>query len=109
MSAGERAKQGAWKSNPVESRELSGPRPEWAVVLNSMANKRKTVQAADDGFLTTAAQAIGSTLGQLAVKVGVVVPPVKRKKAPVKKTAAVVKKRVVTKKKAVVKKRVRTK
>jgi hypothetical protein len=67
-----------------------------------MANKRKTEQAADDGFLTTAAQAIGSTLGQLAVKAGVVVPPARRKKAAVKKTAAVAKKKMVTKKKAVV-------
>jgi hypothetical protein len=67
-----------------------------------MANKRKTAKAADDGFLTTAAQAIGSTLGQLAVKTGVVVPPARREKAAVKKTAALVKKKVVTKKKAVV-------
>jgi hypothetical protein len=75
-----------------------------------MANKRKTKQAADDGFLTTAAQAIGSTLGQLAVKAGVVVPPARLKKAAVKKTAAAVKKKVVTKKKAVVlKKRAPTK
>jgi hypothetical protein len=47
-----------------------------------MAIKKKTAQPADEGFLTTAAQAIGSTLGQIAVKTGVVsAPSTARKKA----------------------------
>jgi hypothetical protein len=62
-----------------------------------------------EGFLTTAAQAIGSTLGQLAKKAGVVTVPAKaRKKSPAKKTAAAVKKapvkKVAVKKKAVARK-----
>jgi hypothetical protein len=59
-----------------------------------MATKKK---AADENFLTTAAQTIGSTLGQLAKKAGVVSAPAP-KKAPVKKKAAV-KKKVAAKKK----------
>jgi hypothetical protein len=70
-----------------------------------MANKKKTADAADEGFLTTAAQAIGSTLGQLAVKAGVVVPPAKHKKAAIKKRTALVKKKAAIKKKAVVSKK----
>ena len=62
--------------------------------------KKKTpTKPADEGFLTTAAQAIGSTLGQLAKKAGVVSAPV----APVRKKAAV-KKKTVVKKKAAAKK-----
>jgi NADPH-dependent curcumin reductase CurA len=59
-----------------------------ALVLNSMANKKKTLKPGDEGFLTAAAQAIGSTLGQIAVKTGVVTaPPAARKKATPKKAA----------------------
>jgi hypothetical protein len=63
--------------------------------------KKKSVKKADDGFLTTAAQAIGSTLGQLAKKAGVA--PAPAKPAPKKKPAAAVKK--VVKKKAAAKKK----
>jgi hypothetical protein len=80
---------------------MSGPRLETALILKAMATKKKTAKAADEGFLTTAAQAIGSTLGQLAVKTGVAVPPAKRKKAVVKKNA-IVKKKAATKKKSAV-------
>jgi hypothetical protein len=52
--------------------------------------------------LTTAAQAIGSTLGQLAKKVGVA-SPAPAKPAP-KKKPATAKKKVVVKKKAAKKK-----
>jgi hypothetical protein len=66
-----------------------------------MATKKKP---ADEGFLTTAAQTIGSTLGQLAKKAGVVSAPVvakpAQKKAAVKKPVAAVKKKVAGKKKA---------
>lgn len=66
-----------------------------------MANKKKMAKTADEGFLTIAAQAIGSTLGQLAVKTGVVAaPPTRRKKAAIKKTAAVSIGEAATKKKA---------
>ena len=64
--------------------------------------KKKTpVKPADEGFLTTAAQAIGSTLGQLAKKAGVVSPPAKgaAKKAAVKKKAVVKKKTAAKKRK----------
>jgi DNA mismatch repair protein MutH len=47
--------------------------------------KKKPAQPADEGFLTTAAQAIGSTLGELAKKAGVVSPPAAKKKTPAKK------------------------
>jgi len=62
-----------------------------------MATTKKKTPAppADEGFLTTAAQAIGSTLGQIAKKAGVVTPPAKP--AAKKKTAA--KKKAVAKKK----------
>ncbi|MGA3190315.1 MAG: hypothetical protein ABSF22_24685 [Bryobacteraceae bacterium] len=65
-----------------------------------MATKKKP---ADEGFLTTAAQTIGSTLGQLAKKAGVVSAPAP-KKVPVKKPVAAVKK-VAAKKKAAIKKK----
>ena len=68
-----------------------------------MANKKKI---AETGFLTTAAHAIGSTLGQLAVKTGVVPAPVPPKKKTVaKKTPTVVKKKTAPKKAAVVSKK----
>ena len=56
--------------------------------------KKKTPAKPAEGFLTTAAQAIGSTLGQLAKKTGVASAPVKAapKKAPVKKKTTVKKK-----------------
>jgi hypothetical protein len=53
--------------------------------------KKKPAKPADEGFLTTAAQAIGSTLGQLAKKAGVAPPPAKpapKKKIDAKKKAA---------------------
>jgi hypothetical protein len=53
-----------------------------------MPNKKKP-QPADT--LTTTAQAIGSTLGKLAVKVGIATPP---PKAPVKRKSSVKKKAV---------------
>jgi hypothetical protein len=88
---------------------MSGRRLSTALVLKSMANKKKTAKAADEGFLTTAAQAIGSTLGQLALKTGVVAtPPAGRKKAAVKKIAAV-KRKTVIKKKAVSEKKAQPK
>jgi hypothetical protein len=57
--------------------------------------KTKPAQPADEGFLTTAAQAIGSTLGQLAKKAGVVPAPPKPapKKAATKKKVAAKKKK----------------
>jgi hypothetical protein len=80
----------------IAKQEITGPLPQTPLVLKSMATtkKKKPVKSADEGFLTTAAQAIGSTLGQLAKKAGVVPPP--SKPAPKKKT--------VTKKKAAAKK-----
>ena len=63
--------------------------------------KKKAPKPGDTGFLTTAAQTIGSKLGQLAVKAGVVTPPPAPAK-PKKKAAA--KKSVVAKKKAPAKK-----
>lgn len=73
------------------------------LVLKAMAiTKKKTpVKLADAGFLTTAAQAIGSTLGQLAKKAGVASPAATAKPAA-KKSAA--KKKAPTKKKAAAKK-----
>lgn len=53
-----------------------------------MASEQKPASAPD--ALTTAAQAIGSTLGKLAVKTGIAKPPVAAKKAvkkPAKKAA----------------------
>jgi hypothetical protein len=62
-----------------------------------MATKKKP---ADEGFLTTAAQTIGSTLGQLVKKAGEVTSPAPKK--AVKKAVVAVKKKVVAvKKKAV--------
>ena len=61
--------------------------------------KKKTPAKPAEGFLTTAAQAIGSTLGQLAKKAGVASAPMK----PARKKA-VAKKKTVAKKKAVAKK-----
>jgi len=61
--------------------------------------KKNPAKPAEEGFLTTAAQAIGSTLGQLAKKAGVASAPVKA--APKK---AGVKKKTVVKKKAAAKK-----
>ena len=68
-----------------------------------MANKKKTAKAGDEGFMTTAAQKIGSTLGQLAVKAGIVAvpPPAARKKPAVKKKATAARKNTVPKKRAV--------
>jgi hypothetical protein len=67
-----------------------------------MATKTKPAKPANEGFLTTAAEAIGSTLGQFAKKAGDVLSaasakPAKKKaaikrKAPVKKKAAIKKK-----------------
>jgi hypothetical protein len=80
-----------------------------------MATKTKT---ADEGFLTTAAQTIGSTLGQLVKKAGDVAASMPKKaavkkavKAVKKKAVAVKKKTVAVEKKAVaaVKKKVATK
>jgi hypothetical protein len=64
-----------------------------ALGLKVMANKKAPAKPADEGFLTTAAQAIGSTLGQLAKKAGITSTPVSKparrkaavKKAPIKK------------------------
>ncbi len=64
----------------------------------AMAMKKKP---AEEGFLTVAAQTIGSTLGQLAKKAGVVsAPPPAKKKAAAKKPAPIAKKKAVAKKKA---------
>jgi hypothetical protein len=66
-----------------------------------MALKKKSADPADAGFLTTTAQAIGSTLGHIAKKAGVVGSPEiaepPRKKAAVKRPAA---KKAPAKKKA---------
>jgi hypothetical protein len=65
----------------------------------------KTKKAVDGDFLTSAAQKIGSTLGELAKKAGVVSTPAKP--APKKKTTkkpAVAKKKAPAKKKAAAKK-----
>jgi hypothetical protein len=59
--------------------------------------KKTAAKPADEGFLTTAAQAIGTTLGQLAKKAGVA--PAPAKPAPKKKRAVAVKKKAVAKKK----------
>ena len=72
-----------------------------------MENRKKAPEVHED-LLTTAAEAIGSTLGRLAVRVGIVKPPaaaVKRKpavkkKAPARKAAAGVSRKAVSKKKA---------
>jgi NADPH:quinone reductase-like Zn-dependent oxidoreductase len=71
-----------------------------------MAQTKKPVTPADESFLTTAAQAIGSTLGQLAKKAGVVAPakPASKKVAAKKKPAPLVKKKAPVKKKAAAKK-----
>jgi hypothetical protein len=77
-----------------------------ALILKAMANKKAPAKPADEGFLTTAAQAIGSTLGQLAKKAGVTSTPVSkpaRRKVAVQKPRVTVK-RAPTKKKAVAKK-----
>jgi hypothetical protein len=70
--------------------------------MKSMATTRNKTTAPPAEFLTTAAQAIGSTLGQLAKKVGVA-SPAPAKPAP-KKKPATAKKKVVVKKKAAKKK-----
>jgi hypothetical protein len=62
-----------------------------------MANKKKTLKPGEEGFLTTAAQAIGSTLGQIAVKTGVVAP--RKKKAVAKKKTVAAKKKAPAKRK----------
>jgi hypothetical protein len=55
--------------------------------------KKPAAPPTEEGFLTTAAQAIGSTLGQLAKKAGVVSSPAPaRKKSGMKKRVAVKKK-----------------
>jgi hypothetical protein len=60
--------------------------------------KKKTpAKPADEGFLTSAAQAIGSTLGQLAKKAGVAPPKPAPKKSALKKRAALKKKTVAKK------------
>jgi hypothetical protein len=75
-------------------------------IESDIANKKKMAKTADEGFLTTAAQAIGSTLGQLAVKTGVVAaPPAAVQERAIKKTAAVATGEAVTKKKAAVSKK----
>jgi hypothetical protein len=64
--------------------------------------KKPAGPPAEEGFLTTAAQAIGSTLGQLAKKAGVVSSPAPspaRKKSGMKKRVAV-KNKPAAKKKA---------
>lgn len=69
--------------------------------------KKKTpAKAADAGFLTTAAQAIGSTLGQLAKKAGVAssAAPAKPAAKAVTKKKPTAKKKAPAKKKAAVKK-----
>jgi hypothetical protein len=55
---------------------------------------KKSDDSKTEGFdaLTTAAQAIGSTLGKIAVKTGIAkpTPPVAKKRAPRKKTVKAV-------------------
>jgi hypothetical protein len=74
-----------------------------------MVQIKKPAAPVDEGFLTAAAQAIGSTLGQLAKKAGVVSAPaptkprskkvaVQKKRAPVPKKKAAVKKKAAAKK-----------
>jgi hypothetical protein len=48
-----------------------------------MEDEKKQDAGADEGFLKTAAEAVGATLGKLAVRTGLARPsvPVKRKKA----------------------------
>jgi hypothetical protein len=48
-----------------------------------MEDEKKQDAGADEGFLKTAAEAVGATLGRLAVRTGLARPsaPVKRKKA----------------------------
>jgi hypothetical protein len=75
-----------------------------------MANRKKQVTESEDTFLSTAARAVGSTLGKIAAKTGLVhgaapvakkparkpaakAAPAKKKKAAVKKTASRLKKR----------------
>ncbi len=52
-----------------------------------MAKKKTSAKPANEGFLNSAAQAIGATLGQLVKKAGVASSPVAAK-APVKKAPA---------------------
>jgi hypothetical protein len=66
-----------------------------------MAKKKTSTQATNPGFLTTAAQAIGATLGELAKKAGVASPPVAVKRAVKRAT----KKAVASRKKAPSKKK----
>ena len=73
--------------------------------MKSMATTRKKTPAQPPEFLTTAAQAIGSTLGQLAKKVGVArSEPAKPAPKKAAKKPAAAKKKPVVKKKAAVKK-----
>jgi hypothetical protein len=65
--------------------------------------KKKPGKAADEGFLTTAAEAIGSTLGHFAKKAGDVLSVASAK--PAKKKAAIKKKATVKKKAAIKKKK----
>jgi hypothetical protein len=69
--------------------------------IEAMAKKKASEQATNEGFLTTAAQAIGATLGQIAKKAGVTSPPVAAKPAPKKAT----KKVAASRKKAPLKKK----
>jgi hypothetical protein len=62
-----------------------------------MTKKKTSTKPTNEGFLTSAAQAIGATLGQLAKKAGVTSSP-PTKKAPAKKTAATRKKAPIKRK-----------
>jgi hypothetical protein len=74
-----------------------------------MDNRKKAPDPeVHNDLLTTAAEAIGSTLGRLAVRVGIAKPPAagvkpkpaRKKKAPARKAAAKVSRKAVSKKKA---------
>jgi len=69
-----------------------------------MEDDKKQDVGADEGFLRTAAEAVGATLGKLAVKSGLARPaaPVKRKKAvSPRKTKSAAKKAPAARKNAV--------
>ena len=69
-----------------------------------MATKKKPAKPANEGFLTTAAEAIGSTLGQFAKKAGDVISAASAPAKPAKKKTAS-KKKAQVKKKAAIKKK----
>ena len=85
------------RSAPIPANEVQ------MTARNDTARKDSEVPGNDQDMLTTAAKAIGSALGKIAVKTGIAnapaEPPAKpRRKAPAKKVAAVTKRKSAVKK-----------